>query len=267
MEQSEARIVNNTSLFADVATLDRRYSDIRLMWLQCPAIAGQVRPGQFVMVKCGDFTLPRPFSVHQVINDSIALLFAVLADGKGTTWLAGRQPEEVVPLFGPLGNGFSYSETDRLLLVGGGMGIAPLFFLADEAARYGHRVTLLLGAKTDRLLYPLDRIPDGVDVSTVTDDGSSGKKGMVTDLIPEHIEKADRVIACGPLPMYHQMKEKQEVLGIGGKPVLVSLEAIMGCGHGVCYGCTIKTRDGLRQICKDGPVFRLNEPVWGEFGL
>jgi dihydroorotate dehydrogenase electron transfer subunit len=267
MYQVEAQVISNVSFCEDVARLDRRFSDIRLVWLNCPPIAAAVRPGQFVMVKCADLTLPRPLSVHQVVNDSIALLFAVLADGKGTTWLAARKPEETVQIFGPLGNGFSYMDSDRLLLVGGGMGVAPLFFLADEAIRRGVAVTLLLGAKSDRLLYPADRIPFGVEVFTATDDGSAGRLGLVTALIPEHAAKADRIFTCGPLPMYRQMKEKAGELGLAEKAVFVSLEAIMGCGHGVCYSCTIKTGHGLRQVCKDGPVFDFNDLVWGEFGL
>ena len=93
MYQTEAIVVNNTSFCPDVARLDRRFSDIRLMWLRCPEIAHTVKPGQFVMVRCDGLALPRPFSVHQVINDSIAILFTVLGEGKGTPWLAGQQPD------------------------------------------------------------------------------------------------------------------------------------------------------------------------------
>jgi dihydroorotate dehydrogenase electron transfer subunit len=202
-----------------------------------------------------------------VVNESIALLFAVLADGKGTPWLAARQPDDVVQLVGPLGNGFPMDKTGHLLLVAGGMGIAPVYFAADTASQKGLPVTLLMGAKADRLLYPAEQLPFGVEVFTATDDGSAGKLGLVTGLIPEHIAKADCVVACGPLPMYRQMADNRTALGLADKNVMVSLEAVMGCGHGACYSCTIKTKHGLRQVCKDGPVFDLTDLIFGELGL
>jgi dihydroorotate dehydrogenase electron transfer subunit len=265
--QAESRVISNVSFFADVPVLDRRYRDIRLMWLNCPEIACSVKPGQFVMVKCDGLTLPRPISVHKVINDSIALLFAVLADGQGTPWLAACQPDDVIQLVGPLGNGFPMDKGGHLLLVAGGMGIAPLYFAADAAVQKGLPVTLLMGAKSDRLLYPAEQLPFGVEVHTATDDGSAGKLGLVTGLISEHIARADCVLACGPLPMYYQMADNRTALGLMDKEVLVSLEAVMGCGHGACYSCTIKTKHGLKQVCKDGPVFSLADLAFGELGL
>jgi dihydroorotate dehydrogenase electron transfer subunit len=266
--QVKARVVNNVSFFSDVFNIDRRYRDIRLMWLNCPDIARTVIPGQFVMVRCDNLTLPRPISVHQVVNESIALLFTVLADGKGTAWLADRQPDDILTILGPLGNGFYIDKAYQdLLLVSGGMGIAPLYFLAQNAVDRGIHTTLLLGAKTDRLLYPLDQLPVGIEVITATDDGSAVRKGLVTSLIPEYVDKAECVFSCGPVAMYRQMTENRQALGFENKPVQVSFEAIMGCGHGACYSCTIKTHHGLRQVCKDGPVFNLDDVVFGEMGL
>ena len=268
MYQVEARVISNVIFFPDVNRVDPRYREIRLIWLNCPDIARTVQPGQFVMVRCDDLTLPRPLSVHQVINESIALLFTVLTDGKGTAWLAGHQPDDMVQVLGPLGKGFSIDKTDQnLLLVGGGMGIAPIYFLAQDAVDRGFHVTLLLGAQTDRLLYPLDRLPVGIELLTATDDGSGGRRGLVTSLISGPIKTADRVFACGPAAMYRQMAENRPALGLFDKPVQVSLEAIMGCGHGACYSCTIKTRHGLKQVCHDGPVFDLDDIVFGEMGL
>lgn len=267
MYQVEARVVSNVSFFSDVPTLDRRYRDIRLLWLNCPEIANTVKPGQFVMVTCDGLTLPRPLSVHQVVNDSIALLFAVLADGQGTAWLAARQPDDIVHVVGPLGNGFPIADARHLLLVAGGMGVAPLYFAAAAAVQKGLPATLLMGAKSDRLLYPAEQLPFGIEVFTATDDGSAGKLGLVTGLIPEHVAQADCVLACGPLPMYRQMADNRAALGLTDKNVLVSLEAVMGCGHGACYSCTIKTKHGLKQVCKDGPVFDLADLVFGELGL
>jgi dihydroorotate dehydrogenase electron transfer subunit len=266
--QVEAKVISNVPFFTDVYNVDRRYREVRLLWLNCPEIAWRVQPGQFVMVRCDDFTLPRPLSVHQVINESIAILFNVLTDGKGTAWLANRQPDDIVPVLGPLGNGFSIEKTDReILLVSGGIGIAPLYFLGQRAVDRGLKVTLLLGAQTDRFLYPLDSLPIGIDVIRITDDGSCGRRGLVTSLLPETAGNADRIYACGPAAMYRQIAANRPSLGITGKPVQVSLEAIMGCGHGACYSCTIKTVHGLKQVCHDGPVFDLDDLVFGEMGL
>ncbi len=227
-----------------------------LMWLDAPKIAAEARPGQFVMVHCGpDTVLRRPLSVHQVDGDRLALLFVAI--GRGTGWLSTRQPGEPVSLLGPLGNGFIVPEdAHNLLLVAGGMGIAPLCFLAEDAAAADRDVRILYGtANRDRC-----DIPGRGRVCDVTEDGSVGGQGVVTDLIPEHIGWADRVYACGPPVMYHYMAEHPEI--IAGKPVQVSLEERMGCGFGVCFGCTVSTKQGLKQVCHDGPVFGLGDIIW-----
>ena len=266
MEIIQATVISNVSFFPETAvSLEKRMTDIRLMWLECPTVAREARPGQFVMVRCGDLTLPRPLSIHQVKNDSIALFFAVLRDGKGTKWLSERRADEKVQVFGPLGNGFTVDARARtLLLVAGGMGIAPLSLLATDAASKQLEVTLLLGAHTGKLVYPRHLLPAGIEVRVATDDGSSGHRGMVTSLIAEQAEDADQVFACGPLPMYREMSANRRSFGIDGKPVQVSIESMMGCGHGVCYGCTVKTRQGLKQVCKDGPVFEMSDVLWTE---
>jgi len=236
------------------------------MWLHCPEIAREAKPGQFIMARCADLTLPRPFSVHQATKDNIALFFAVLEGGKGTNWLAERKKGNPIelPVPRPLGNGFSIRpDSKNLLLVAGGMGLAPLCFLDQQAVRERRSVTLLLGAAIGPLYseQPGNLLPPRIKLVTVTEDGSFGKKGMVTDLIPEYIGWADQVFACGPLPMYKAMAQ---MAILKNKPVQVSLEVRMGCGFGACYGCTIKTRSGLKQVCKDGPVFDLDDILWDE---
>ncbi|MGB2815468.1 MAG: dihydroorotate dehydrogenase electron transfer subunit [Dehalococcoidales bacterium] len=233
-----------------------------LIWLQCPEIAREAMPGQFVMVRCGpETTLPRPFSVHQADGDRIALLYAVREDGRGTEWLSRQKSGVSVPIFGPLGNGFALPSTPQnLLLVAGGIGIAPLYFLAQRAVRNNYKVTLLYGT-VDQNRYP---VAPEIDAVAVTEDGSVGEKGFVTDLLPRFVEQADQVFACGPMPMYHDMFRRRQELKLEGRPAQVSLEVRMGCGVGVCYGCTIKTNHGLKQVCKDGPVFNLDEILWDE---
>jgi dihydroorotate dehydrogenase electron transfer subunit len=248
--------------FASVTANTERMSGAHLLWLEAPQIASQAKPGQFVMVRCGEkgeYQLRRPLSIHQREGNRIALLFSVV--GKGTQWLSQRQPGDRLDLLGPLGNGFTiHPKSKKLLLVAGGIGIAPLVFLADEAVKKGLSVTMLYGAPTATQLYP-SKLLSKVRLVTATEDGSQGEKGMITDLLPDFIKEADQLLACGPLPMYRTMATMPE---LKNKPVQISLEMRMGCGLGVCYGCTVKTRKSLKQVCKDGPVFELDDVLWKE---
>lgn len=234
-----------------------------LIWLRCPEIAREAKPGQFVMVCCGeDCLLPRPFSVHRVNDEGIALFYAVWEGGKGTVWLSQRKVNDTVELFGPMGNGFSiHPESKNLLLVAGGIGIAPLYFLAQEAVSKECSVTLLYGTASKERYSEL---PSKIELVSATEDGSVGKKGRVTELLPNFIDRADQVFACGPMAMYRDMALKRQALKLEGKPVQVSLETRMGCGRGICYGCTVKTKGGLKQVCQDGPVFDLPDILWDE---
>jgi dihydroorotate dehydrogenase electron transfer subunit len=242
--------------------------DTRLIRLDAPEIAREAKPGQFVMVRCGKETiLPRPFSIHRVEGRQMALLFSVV--GKGTAWLAGQKKGDTLDIFGPLGNGFRIDAAAKnLLVVAGGIGIAPLIFLADVAARQGKTVTIIAGARTrdclaavslPQALFEQGIMGASIHVVTATDDGSEGFKGLATDLIPAYLERIDQVFACGPAAMYHTMARMPE---LKGKDVQLSLEIMMGCGTGVCYGCTIETKGGLKQVCKDGPVFGMGELRW-----
>lgn len=256
MRQAEAAIISNNEIMPGVY----------LIWLDCPTLTPEAKPGQFVMVRCGDgekFQLRRPFSIHQIDGKRLALLFNVV--GRGTHWLSQRQAGDNLDLLGPLGNGYTiYPNSKNLLLVAGGIGVAPLLFLGQKALKQGCSITLLLGASTTPQLYPKNLIPPEVKLITTTEDGTSGQKGMVTNLFPDYIDGADQVFACGPPSMYQTMAAQKL---LKKKPVQISLEVRMGCGLGVCYGCTVKTKNGLRQVCKDGPVFELDDILWGELGL
>jgi len=203
-------------------------------------------------------------------------LFTVWEDGKGTPWLSQRKVNTSIELLGPLGNGFSIKPgAKKLLLMAGGIGIAPLYFLTQEAISRGYSVILLLGARTESQLYPKSLLPPGMKLVpksllppgmklvTATEDGTAGETGRVSELLPEFIDWADQIFACGPMPMYRDIAAKYVRL-LADKSVQVSLEMRMGCGIGVCYGCTIKTKNGLKQVCKDGPVFELSEICWDE---
>jgi dihydroorotate dehydrogenase electron transfer subunit len=251
---------------------------IHLMWVEAPDIAVAAQPGQFVTVCCGDFTLRRPFSVHQVSSHEIALLFKVA--GKGTFWLSQRQKGDAVDVLGPLGNGFNIPPTKsgkpkHLLLVAGGIGIAPLVFLMQRASSQ-HRITLIYGTRTAAQLYPrscqLTAISyQRIQFVPVTEDGSTGQEGMATEILPDFLDRADHMYACGPVDMYKAMAEMPLRVSMQPgrsnlklKKCQISLEVRMGCGFGACYACTINTKKGSKQVCRDGPVFHLGDVIWQE---
>ena len=169
---------------------------------------------------------------------------------------------ETLDILGPAGNGFSITpDSHNILLAAGGMGIAPLVYLARQSIQKGLAVKLLAGAKTAQMLLPLSLIPEKVEYLTATEDGSQGQKGLVTALLERQANWADQIFICGPLPMYLAIEKNKKNL-LSQKPTQVSLEVRMGCGMGICYSCTIKTSQGLKQACKDGPVFNLDEVDW-----
>jgi dihydroorotate dehydrogenase electron transfer subunit len=258
---------------------------VYLIWLESPQIASLAQPGQFVMVRCGeDCLLRRPFSIHQVDGDKLALLFTIV--GKGTLWLSQRQTGDNVDIFGPLGNGFTIQpDSHNLLLVAGGIGIAPLGFLAGTAASRGCAVKVHQGVDTDGqvLLDPLRShntlVPRSGTPVSATQYASAGTiectastasvsvswpTGLATVFIPGFAAWADQIFACGPMPMYRNMAQMPE---LKNKPVQVSLEVRMGCGLGICYACTVKTKHGLKQVCQDGPVFDLDDVLWDELNI
>ncbi|MDP2728951.1 MAG: dihydroorotate dehydrogenase electron transfer subunit [Dehalococcoidales bacterium] len=275
MKQATGKVISNEQILKELERPGARtILGSWLLWLECPEIAHEARPGQFVMVVCGSESfLPRPFSIHQVKGDNLALFFAAYEDGKGTTWLSQVKVASKIGLLGPLGNGFSiYPGSHNLLLVAGGIGIAPLYFLATQALNHSHEVKLILGASgafkpsgepNPVQHYPEELLPRGIEIETITT-SPDGMTGNVVELIPGHVSWADQVFACGPLPMYKTMAQMPE---LKGKQVQVSLEVVMGCGRGVCYGCTIKTKSGLKRVCEHGPVFHLDDILWDEFTL
>lgn len=207
-----------------------------------------------------DPLLRRPLSIHRVAPLSspsqLALLFTVV--GRGTKWLAQRKRGDIIDLLGPLGNGFEIESRD-LLLVAGGIGIAPLVALAERGLAEGSQLTLLLGAPTKAQLYPSHLLPAEIKPFSSTEDGSAGRKGLVTDLLADFAAEAGQIFACGPISMYNVMASQD---ALQGKSVQVSMEARMGCGFGACYGCALETWSGVKLVCKDGPIFELKDLMW-----
>lgn len=219
-------------------------------------------PGQYLMVRCGEPPYPllrRPLSIHRCNGDKIALLYNIA--GLGTGLLSRIKPGQYIDVIGTLGKGFSLNNVRRPLLIAGGRGIAPLFFLCETALKSGRTVTLLYGARSSAELYPLDYLPAGIDTVVTTEDGSSGQRGLITNILTHYIVNADGIFACGPLEMYRtiyrQLKESPHL-----NLVQISLETTLGCGTGFCYGCTIPTSKGYKQVCKDGPVFKMADITW-----
>jgi dihydroorotate dehydrogenase electron transfer subunit len=224
--------------------------DHYLVRLRTPGPLSQ--PGQFIAVKTGEGTDPllrRPFSVFDHEGDVIEIVVRVV--GRGTRLLS--KAHDNIDVIGPLGKGFSLGGAQRALLVGGGVGCAPLYYLARDLARKNCAVTLLFGAATSEHIYCAGRY-DAVcgDFRMATDDGSRGFKGQVTALMEEVLSRQtyDRIYTCGPTPMMKRVVELS-----GNVPVEISVENYFGCGFGICAGCTIETSGGLRRACVHGPVF------------
>lgn len=261
MEQSNAIIVKTESLSTDIVRLS----------LRAPSIAAQAKPGQFINVKVGqgfDPLLRRPFSIHQVDDDGrLQIIFKVI--GKGTNALSSLCPGKVVSLVGPLGNTFEIG--GDMCLVGGGLGIAPLLFLARTAQEMNPnaKLTVILGARNREELTAMadDFLALGIKPHLATDDGSLGHHGLVTDLMVEVLEDENswHVCACGPLPM---MQNVATICREQGWRCQVSLETTMACGIAACLGCTVhasatnKTGQTYLHVCQDGPIFNASDVQW-----
>ncbi len=249
---------------AEVLSQEEVYENTHVMWLSCPPVAKGASPGRFLMVHCAegyDPLLPRPMSFHRFREAASERQFAILYDvrGRGTAWLAQRKAADELSIFGPLGHGYAIGpRAQNLLLVAGGLGIAAVIALADEAIAAGKSVTLLQGARAAAKLYPPELLPPEVEALSATDDGSTGHHGYATDLITRHLSWADQLFACGPTPMFAGMARVIREAR-SRKPVQALLEERMGCGTGICYGCAVFTRRGVRLVCKDGPRFELRE--------
>ncbi len=261
---------------AAIASNERLYGDTWITWFNLPGLAARAVPGQFVMIRCTDEPwqvdplLPRPMSIHRVRPGATGREFSILyhVGGRGTAWLAARRPGDRAFLWGPLGHGFALGRTTQnLLLVGGGVGMAPLVWAAEEAVAGGRNVTLLMGARSADSLYPAHLLPPEVEVVALTDDGSAGRRGLVSEAFTEHLPWADQVFACGPEPMYREMARLVRGCQVR-RSIQVLLEQRMACGTGICYGCAVETRRGrggpkMRLVCRDGPRFDLREVFWG----
>jgi len=239
---------------------------IHLLKLRVPALARAARPGQFIMLKVSAGLQPllaRPFSLHDVEEQDILILYQVV--GTGTRILSQVKPGQELSLWGPLGRGFEH-KAGRTVLVAGGMGIAPLAYAAKGLSQAGGAVRLLAGFSRGRQAEAVERhlsarlAGSKVELCLATEDGGRGEKGLVTALLPPALADCSSVLACGPVPM---LKEVARICGQAGRECQVSMEAPMACGLGACQGCAVPASGGgYLHACQEGPVFSARQVDW-----
>jgi dihydroorotate dehydrogenase electron transfer subunit len=220
----------------------------------------EIKPGQFFELKNPELTHPmlrKPISVYDVQSETVSFMIKRL--GKGTEQLALLKAGDKLDLLGPLGNTFPLVKGDKAVLVSGGIGYPPLFFLKKQLIGSGKQVYWLQGGRSKDDIFPADEI--------WTDDGSAGKTGFVTDGLLDYLKgnQTDVIYACGPKPM---LKACADIAAKHNIPIYVSLEEYMACGIGVCHGCAVKVKADnaigvdYKTVCKDGPVFDAREVIW-----
>ena len=211
------------------------------------------KAGQFVNVQLSGKFLRRPISVCDVNGDELTLVYKVV--GAGTRQMSEMQVGDTVDVLSGLGNGYDEAKAgEQVLLLGGGVGVPPLYLLAKNLLKAGKTVSVVLGFnKADEIFFEDEFKALGANVTVTTADGSYGKKGFVTDALPETY---DYFYTCGPEPM---LKAVYKATNTSGQ---FSFEERMGCGFGACMGCSCKTITGYKRICKDGPVLEKEEILW-----
>lgn len=255
----KARIKNN------VQVNDNYY----LMEIESTKLIKDIKPGCFLNLRinstnCFDPLLRRPLSVHDYSREenSIYLLYKVV--GRGTEILSHYKKDDIISFIGPLGNGFNHKIKDKnILIIGGGMGAAPLYYLCKKLSEYNALTVLLGGNDMNELAYLIEKFKNiGAEVLSASIDGSSGFNGNVIDLWLEnkyYNYNYDYIYTCGPVPMLKRVQKIAIDKGIEGE---VSLEERMGCGIGLCLSCVCKTEKNNQRVCKEGPAFKLDEVIF-----
>lgn len=209
-------------------------------------------PGQFINIKLDGKFLRRPISVCDYGENTITIIYKVVGDG--THRMSLMKPGETLDCLTGLGNGYDISNSKAPLVIGGGVGVPPLYNLTKRLIEDNQKPTVILGFNTaDEIFYEEEFKALGARVIVATADGSRGVKGFVTDAMPDDY---DYFYACGPMPMFKAIESKVKTSG------QYSFEERMGCGFGACMGCSCKTKYGSKRICKDGPVLVREEIVW-----
>lgn len=221
-----------------------------------------IRPGQFVNIKLDGLYLRRPISVCDCVGCVLTLIYKVV--GKGTELMSKMTQCEELDVLTGLGNGYDLTKSGETpLLIGGGVGVPPLYMLCRKLAEEGRHPTVVLGFnKAEEVFYPNEFAALGAEAKVATVDGSVGVKGFVTDAIAalsDEGKKFSYFYTCGPEPMLKAVYNSPVLDGVEGE---FSFEERMGCGFGACMGCSCKTVTGYKRICKDGPVLEKKEILW-----
>ena len=253
--------VQNLKVIANL----RLNEDHHLLQLQAPGQLEDILPGQFANILADhsqSVFLRRPFSIHAVDYQKNIISILIKEIGEGTRSLAQTPVDSYLNVIYPLGNGFTVpASKEKVLLVGGGCGVAPLLHLAQDLSKSFHDVNILLGARSASDLVELDQYTKYGSLYTTTEDGSHGTKGFVTDhpLFGAELDQFKRIYTCGPEPMMKAVAAKAKTRSVFCE---VSLENTMACGFGVCLCCVTETINGHKCVCTDGPVFNINQLKW-----
>lgn len=241
--QENAIILSNIEIAKDIWRMEIKTT-----------FARKANPGQFIEISVPGFYLRRPISICEIKEkeDILVIIYKVL--GQGTEKMTELSSGDSLDVFGPLGNGFPIEDIDKVLLVGGGVGVPPLYETAKKYRLKGTQVDVVLGFNDkDAIFYKEEFEQLGCNVEIATMDGSFGTKGTVLDAIKANNINTDFISACGPLMM---LKALDATYSKG----YISLEARMACGLGACMGCVVKDKDGNSlRVCKDGPVFEVGK--------
>lgn len=234
-------------------TENRLLTENVFLMRMCGDVSDITAPGQFINIKLSGLYLRRPISVCDKEGDTVTVIYKVV--GKGTLRMSQMSEGEELTVLTGLGNGYDTSLSgERPLLLGGGVGVPPLYLLAKKLMAEGKKVSVILGFNTkSEVFFEKEFRNIGCDVTVTCADGSYGTKGFVTDAMPENYTY---FYTCGPEPMLKAVYRASKTSG------QMSFEERMGCGFGACMGCSCKTLTGYKRICRDGPVMKKEEILW-----
>lgn len=234
-----AKIVSNIEIAKDIWKMELETN-----------LAKEAKPGQFIEITVPGYFLRRPISINEIKENGLVIIYKVL--GKGTEKMTTL--EGTLDIFGPLGNGFPIEDKEAVLLIGGGVGVPPLYETAKQYLSKGTKVDVVMGANDKDSLFFVEEFKElGCNVVIATMDGSEGTKGTVVDAIQANGITTDYILSCGPLPMLRALNNTYT-------KGYISLEARMACGMGACMGCVVKDTEGHSlRVCKDGPVFEIGK--------
>lgn len=255
--------------FAKLIKKEQLKSDIFKYSVEAPDIVKDAKQGQFIELRVSDNVEPflrRPISIHNMDKENGILEFIFQVKGKGTKILSEKVEGDLIDIIGPLGHGtFEYNDFQNIAIIGGGIGVFPLYELAKNAKNDGKNVNIYLGFRNKDFVVLEDEFKElANELILTTDDGSYSEKGFAIDFLKKDVEdgKIDCIFACGPLPMLKAVRNYAIEKNI---PCQISLEEKMGCGLGVCLGCAVKTAESSSEkpeyvhVCKAGPVFEAKD--------